>query len=72
MNTGNRFQEIQWTLFAVDNGLTEAEITEITSIDVLKPLHEAFIKEMFFRFPHLHGKLQVGISMPEVVPPAAL
>jgi hypothetical protein len=59
--------EIQWTLFAVDLGLSGEDLSEIMNLKTLKPLHEAFIKEMFFRFPELRGKMQLGISIPQYV-----
>jgi hypothetical protein len=59
--------EIQWTIFAVDLGLSGEEISEIMNLKTLKPLHEAFIKEMTFRYPELRGKMQLGISIPQYV-----
>jgi hypothetical protein len=59
--------EIQWTIFAVDLGLSHEEISEIMDPKNLKPLHEAFIKEMYFRFPELRSKIQLGISIAQFV-----
>ena len=59
--------EIQWTIFAVDLGLSGEDLDEIMNLKTLKPLHEAFIKEMFFRFPELRGKMQLGITIPQFV-----
>jgi hypothetical protein len=60
-------RELQWTIFAVDLGLSDKEVSEIMDIATLKPLHEAFIKEMWFRWPELRDKMQLGINMPQVV-----
>ena len=58
---------IEWKLMAVDLGLTPEELKAVMAPGLMKPLHEAFIKEMLFRFPELRNKLQLGVGVPQVI-----
>jgi len=57
---------IKWELMAVDLGLTPEELKAVLAPGLMRPLYEAFIKEMLFRFPELRNKLQLGVGIPQI------